>query len=231
MASAAMDISWQSRGAIPLEYYEYVSRFHNGLLKAINENAVDETHLFALSLAVHNPLLYSLDTDEAHEAYYTYLNLFCATLDHMIDDARTNSPKPIWNFTLQFVRRTYAYPHDPAAVNHDSDTQLYRMHLLNTKLPVLNSFDGMFEPSFFFTEEGADFAFRYYWDVVDILCSLQSNFRILYRRRPNDCSNTEADKGFARLLGYVRSRTNGFERLRYMDELFEVNPSRKALTF
>lgn len=222
MASAAMDISCRSGGAIPLEYYEYVSLFHDGLLSAIKENNVDETHLFALSLAVHNPLLYSLYPSEASAPYYTYLNLFCATLDHLIANTQNCPPKPIWSFTLLFLRRTYAYPQGLTAIDHDSDTQLYRMHLLNTRLPAPNNFDGMFEPSFYFTEEGSDFAFRYFWDVTDILCSLQSNFRILYRHRSNEPSNTGADNDFAQLLEAVRTRTNGFERLRYMDDLFEV---------
>ena len=229
MASAAIDNACRVGGAIPTEYYEYISRFHEDLLGSIRANKVDETHLFALSLAIHTARLYSFINRKESAAYYTYLNLFCVTLEQMIRqhaEPHGYPPKAIWNYTLLFLRRNYLYPQGVAAITQDSDTHLYRMHHLSTELPAAYNFDGMLnevtDPGLYFMEEGSKFFFQCFWNVTDILCSLQSNFRNLYRVRLNQSSNLDMDRNYARLLEAVRLRTESFERLRYMDKVFEV---------
>jgi len=231
IAKAAIDHTLRIKGNIPPEYYEYVSQYHEDLLFAIGQNKVDEMHLFALCLAVHNARLYSFYFCKESTAYYTYLDLFCVTLQHMIDQHlldRTHPLKAIWSSTLSLLRRTYLYPQGIASLTQDSDIQLHRMYLLSTKLPPGHCFDEILnpsiEPSLYFAENGGKFFVHCCWNICDVLCSLQSCFRIIYRRRERRPSDLQTEHDFRQLLQSIQTRSNEFERLRPLDKVFEVRP-------
>lgn len=68
---------------VPTEYYQYLSQFHNGLLLAIKDNTVDESHLFGLFFAVMSDRNWR-DRLLRGVIIYQYLPIFCATLEHLL---------------------------------------------------------------------------------------------------------------------------------------------------
>jgi len=121
MASGAKNFAWISGQSLDLDYYAYLSHFHEGICKAIEENKVDETHLLALHFAIMANW-WSSDWD-------LYLNIFVAVMEHLIYARSPSGCKQtssyIWRYLLSFHRRIS---------RRLTANRLYSMHLLQNQL-------------------------------------------------------------------------------------------------
>ena len=103
MASGAKNFAWISGQSLALDYYAYLSHFHEGICKAIEENKVDETHL----LALHFAITANWRTSDRN----LYLNIFVAVMEHLIYARSPSGCKQtssyIWRYLLSYHRRIF----------------------------------------------------------------------------------------------------------------------------
>jgi hypothetical protein len=221
----ALDIgNVHKTGRVSSDYYEYISDFQEGLLNVMKSNSVDESNLFALFLVIHSARQYSRIDPNEEAAYHTYINMFCAVLRHLIRQHPKTHRKPLWRYSLSFVRRTLYR----TLATPDEDILLLSLDSLDAELPGNYSYQNLFTASPLYYTPQIDNSSLHNWNVRDILISLAANFRITYLDQFSNPSalateiRIEKEKEFVKLLYDVRHRSNTFEKFQYIDRLFEV---------
>jgi len=213
--------------AISTKYYQYMSQFLAELRKAIRENAIEETHLFAVCLAVWNgSYVIRQCPKEADDSYYLFVGVLCAVLDQLLVDklssARSGYPgQHLWRYLLSYIRRSYQHPrlYDPN--RQDPYDKYHALHLLDMKLLGDNGTHQTIvaRPNEQISFDIGGSRFSHYWDVTDITASLRAVFNHAYCPGAN---TFVAGSELSSLIKAIRSRTGGFEKFKYLDRDFEV---------
>ena len=209
----------------PLEYYEYTSQFLNGLRKAIKENTIDETHLFAVFFAVLTGRMTAWFEPEESNTYFTYLGVFCSTLEHLINrqaKARRTNSTPLWRLLLSHIRRLHRFLRSFATVTQDPRTHFYPMHLLDIKIPWSNEMDPIVAtlPGLALNIKWC--SFLHCWDVTDLTMSFQSAFNHICRRPAGTTAAIDTATALKRLIDSIRRGSDGFEKFKYLDGIYQV---------
>jgi hypothetical protein len=226
MATLIVCLAGRHASHLPREYYEYMAQFHKGLRKAVRENLVDESHLLSLFLITECTTF--LPQPDANE-YQTYVGVFCAVLENLILRCPYPRRKPIWTFVLCSLRRHHwlLWP-----VNDASDAQANSLQLLDRQLPGYE--DGSKEVLFKSTSHPCRQFDRTqglcHLNTMDVRISIETRFRLTYRHRVVNGTTIEDEDDFRKFLHDVCTCTNGFEKYKYLDEIFEViSPKLKLL--
>ena len=223
MASAAIFQSKKDGGRVRFKYYEYLSHFHQGLLRAIKSNTVDETHLFALFFIIVSSRTYSSFDPSESESGYTYCNVFCAVMEQLIGQHEYPDRKQVWRLALSYLRRCSAYPPTDTVIVHDSEAQIQLMYFLDTQLPGNYTFDNMTViPCQFSIPEIDKDSILHFWNVIDVILSVRTSFQLTYRNQITGHWPMEKETAFIQFLDAARSRSDGFQKFQYLDEVFEV---------
>ena len=216
-----------------LEYDRYMHRFRAGLIHAIEENTVDETHLLGVYFIIgsSHALQHSPQSVEAH------VDGFCTIMDHLNQQAKDSRRKfplqHVWRLLLSYIRRGYQYPYPSAHTSslEKTDAQLLAMHDLDMQLPSNYTLRGeinCFVGSSYYTGEERCRRLSRGWDVWDILSSLKAKFRGSYYRHAG-ATALETHLLFGSFIESIRAGTGGFERFQYLHEEFEVSITGQAL--
>ena len=209
---------------LPTEYYEYLSQFHNGLLLAIKDNNVNESHLFGLFFAV----IFARDEygSGCGTMSNSYLPIFCAAMEYLLRQTPILDgkflPQYIWWFMLSYLRRI-SMGQDVTEMTQHSDAQFHYMQILDHTLRINYKIGNGINR---FLSSGGDCSqdrdFSLYWDVNDILASLEAKFRIAFRYQSRLLKVLDTDEEFCLFIQSVSSRNGGFENLGYLDNAFKV---------
>lgn len=205
----------------PVEHYEYMSRFLQELRKAINNNTVDEAHLFAVFLAIYPN---SWRDPERSGAYYTLLGVFCAILQHL-DFLYPKSPsnylaRHVWRYMLSYLRRICARRNRSMVTNQQSVTQSYTMHLLDMRLRERYDTRDQVHRVLFDVDQ---YPHRHcFWNAWDLIDSLRASFGMIYAGEAGKSEMIDKESSLRRLIHAIHGRTDGFEMFKHLDEIQEV---------
>lgn len=224
MALAAIHLAIKTKQVVPIAFYEYMSQFHEGLLRAIQSNTIDETHLFALHFAICCAGNSNQDKSlpERKSEASVYSDGFLAVLHHLtVQISTTDSKFPsrhVWRFLLSFRRRVWHSTFKSESVN--DNRRLWSMHLLDSQLS--NNSSNLETNQMVVGCRSPDPLLFSYWDTGDILSSLLSSFRVSYSNRAQLFGFLRQDLVVAEMLDAVRGRANGFEKLHRLEKEYEV---------
>lgn len=221
-AAMAVVASWHSKERPTAEYFEYLSHFHEGLLRAIKQNSVNETHLFALLLAIRPSQMHSsregrIQTSETR----TYSDGFLAVMEHLTHHVSTTEAnllsRCLWKYLLSFYIRIH--PTNDYTIAESVDV-IQSIHTLNHSLPGNSNVDPVqristYDPVYHFLYS--------FWDTLDIIYSLMARLRVSDSNYWHGLRDVRDDFGIRTLVEDVNRQTNGFETLCRLEKEFEVD--------
>jgi len=217
------DINWLST-----DYYEYLSNVHEGLFQLLKTELVDEIHIFALFIIIEFTQRYcELDPSES-EAFHTYVKIFSAVLQRLIQQHTYIHRKPVWRFVVTCLRRMNAYRPQLTPSVRDSGMLLEALDMFDAELPGNYNFEDLWVRRHGDCTLQIDDSLIHSWNVEDMILSLKTGFKRAYLYQFNRASTLdsktviERETDFIELLHNIRYRSKTFEKFQYIDQLFEV---------
>jgi hypothetical protein len=207
------------------EFIEYIARCHQSLVRDMDINNINETHLFAIHFLVECCDIYHAVVGQPTGRYDMYRRKFCFALEYLISRGRMqgeNYPlQYLWRYLLSHRRRIYGWHFDDPPCP-DSEEQVYWMHSLDMSLAIQSAGPCNKTSSRYYPEVGEDNAYlHYYWDVLDMIQSLRASFKRSYGKPFNPSTSSETES-FDSLTDSAFYRTNEFSRFQYLEQKYMV---------
>jgi hypothetical protein len=233
MAYITTVIARKCKQQIHRDFYKYLSHFYKGIGRAIENNTIDETHLFALFYGVISTWMYTdretAVTGQNLEAH-VHLKGFLAVLEHLSPQISTSgSGFPshlLWRFSLSFFRRSL----DVYLMNLESINDLrWSMHTLDRKL--WRNVDNIEVSEQIFGYSDRNHSACVNWDTRDVFHSLMAASCLWYRNRYYGSAFVGDDLTVEETVDAISNRYNGFEKLHSLEKEYEVTPSNMETEF